>query len=536
MIWGVFDMSGFSWLQKIGLLFLVVTSVLATAGFVTFATYSNGGITFYQPSTPGQVYQQGQPLVLSVVTPLSDATLIVYVHNPQGKIVYQGTFTTNSTGGFTGTLFTFEYPQFIAGNYTILVIVESTSVVAQTYQGSIYVIFKPGVITLDVQVVSNTGVPLQGATVTITNVSSKQVVFTGVTNSSGMVTFATQWIPSVPNVLNISASLSGYETNYTVISASQPGTYFVKLVLTKIALQLEMYAVYASSVNVGYIEYSPVLFGTDTIQGSHMTVQVQVFYAGMPVSTATVAATFEFAGKTPTTITGVYTGSKGIYNITFIVPVVNTLYPIVGNLYITASYQGQSQTIQLGIVAYPNYTAEIVMLEQYIVTLNNLLKSLNSTVSSLETEVSALSTAVSSLQSELSTINATLTKVNSTVASLSTEVSTLSSQVSSLSTQVSSLSSNVSSLKSDITTINSEISTLNTEISNLGKYLAGNVSTINTAISGLNGSISTLKSEIANANSRISSLSTIVYGAIAVGIIGLILAVIALVMVMRRIR
>lgn len=513
--------------EKIGLLFLVVTSILVTAGIVSLAAYTSGGITFYQPSMPGQVYQQGQPLVLSVVTPLASATLVVNVYNPQGKLIYTNTFTTNSTGGFTGTLFTFTYPKFPAGQYTITVIVESTSQVSQTYTGSIYVVFKPGTVTFDITVKSNTGVPLSGATVTITNVTSHQVIATLSTNSSGMVTYTVTWIPG-ESVFNISASLSGYESNYTVINATEPGTYPVTLVLTKIALQVMMYAVYSSSVNTGFEEFSPTLFGASTVQGSSMTVQVQVLFATMPVSTATVLGTLQIAGTTQT-ITGTYTGANGIYNLTFTVPTVSAIYPVTGELAITASYSGQSETIYLYITAYPNYTAEIVQLSAEIQALNNLIKSLNSSLTQLSTEVTSLSSAVTTLQSELTTINSTLVKVNSTVATLSSEVSSLSSEVSSLTSEVNSLSSNVSTLRSDIATINSEISTLNSEVSTLSSELASNVSAINSKISGLNSTVATLKSDI-------SSLSTVVYGAIAVGIIGLVLAVVALVMVMRKIR
>jgi prefoldin subunit 5 len=170
------------------------------------------------------------------------------------------------------------------------------------------------------------------------------------------------------------------------------------------------------------------------------------------------------------------------YNISFL-PQVNSLYPAyTGVINITAVYNGLTKTIFVTVTAY--YPTPLA------------ISYLNGSILKLETEFNQLATEISSLETEVQSINSTLSSITSQINTLNNEIITLESKISTINGTISSLNSNITSLKDSISSLNSTVSSLSSEL---------------------------------------NSIKPLVYGGIIAGIIGLIVAIVAIVLVYRKI-
>jgi len=473
-----------------GIMLVLVAVSMAT---VFNASYTSNGITFYSPSTNGQVYHSGQTLYLnaSAGSQYANQPVTITITTPSGVNVDLPPAQTNAQGFVIETLGTFGQGQLSTpGTYTIAVSVEAPSPLG-TKTGVIQVVYVPAQATVTIEVLNGeTGVPLSGAMVYLYNITNgvHKLITEGTTGAAGTVTFSvisfnfTQTFQAV-------AVYSGFVNNSVAFSivGNQSVTEVIKLypaVLSIIPIAAMQNGTVVDAGNINAPLTSVVV-----TQGIPASIIAKVEFAGMPISNATVQASSAYPSLlkvlsvSPIT-SGPYAGD---YNITIEAMVVNTTSaPYEVTLSINASYMSLTQSVSVSVQAYYNLLAYlqhyIELIQTEINLLNTEIKTLNTSITSLTTSLSSLNQSLTTVTEEVNTLNKDLTTVNQTASGLS---------------------GTVNSLKTSIDTLGSDLSSLNTTVNQL--------------------------------KSQVNGILPLVYGGIIAGILGLIVAIIAIVLVYRKI-
>ncbi|BAB67303.1 carboxypeptidase-like regulatory domain-containing protein [Sulfurisphaera tokodaii] len=458
----------------------LVLSIIVLGFSVPLATASTSLVVI--SPTQGEVFHYGQPLVVTFKY-APGATVAIYVLTPSGANIPVTSGATNSSGYFSQEIWVWgsssENSQ--VGAYTIEIEVNGGQAAT-----SVTVYYKPYTATLNVLVENEQGIPIQGATVSVYNVTSglHELIATATTNPSGIATIQVLAFNFTEN-LEVVASMPGY------VNASQ--TVSVKGNQT-ISLTLKLYPAVVTVLAVAEMQNGKIIAPLNSIgytsltgtEGDEITVLLEVQFGGMMVTNATVTATVSTpSGVTTMTATPITSGPyAGYYNVTFMLPVLNTTYEALVTA--NATYSGITGTISVPIQVQVNYTSVI---STYVTQLTREIETVNQTVYTLMNEIKSL--------------NASISQLSTTLSSTTTEITTLENDIKTLESSLSSVNSTVSSLSSTVSSLSSEVSSLNTQVSNL--------------------------------NSKLNGITPLVYGGLIAGIIGLIVAIIAIVLVYRKI-
>ena len=453
------------------LITLIIGSLILAS--ILSAQVNVNGIVFYSP-VPNEVFHYGQPLVLNISTGIPNATVTVYVDYGTTQI-YFNNYQANAQGNLAVTLFTFGTGAASKpGTYTVLVDVNSG-----VKSAAVTVKYLPAIATIIVDVTNGeTGLPFAGVNVTLYNITSgvMQYIASQTTNVNGQVQFSVVSLSSTFNqTFKVVASYPGYVSASTQVSIVGNETKTVSLTLYPAVIAVKTTEVIQNGTAIDSpnpVGYSSVV----VVEGLPASMLVQVIFAGKPITNATLYVSTtspEFQNLQYSLIT---TGPfAGYYNISFL-PQVNSLYPAyTGVINITAVYNGLTKTVFVTVTA--NYPT------------SRVISYLNSSILELETEVNQLSTEIHNLETEVQSIN-------STFSSITSEINTLKNEINTINGQISSLNSNITSLRDSISSLNSTVSSLTSEL---------------------------------------NSIKPLVYGGIIAGIIGLIVAIVAIVLVYRKI-
>ena len=466
---------------------IILSIMVLSLGLGVIPTSAATTLQIISP-TSGQTFYYGQQLVV-VAKYVPNAVADIYLVHGTTSIP-EGTYTFNSSGYLTVDLGSFGSGNLVEpGAYTIDIDVSSPQFAA----AAVTVYYVPFVGTIIVHVQNEHHLPLSGATVYLYNTTAglHSLVTTSITNSSGVAVFHVtafnftqdfQVVASMTGYVNASATVSIYENQTTSVT------------LTLYPAVLDVYVVAATQNGMTVAPLNPSGYSSlVATEGDNVTVYIETVFAGMEVTNATVNVMVTTPTGTSTyTATPVTSGSyAGYYMVTFMLPASNVSYDALLN--ITATYSTLTTTIYVPVAAQVNYTA---LIDHYVTELNSEIEKLNSTVYALMAEISALNTSISTLKSEISTVTSEVSSLQSSVTSLQSSVSSLQSSISSLNSSVSSLSSKISSLNSSVSSLNSEVSSL---------------------------------------NSKLNSITPLVYGGLIAGIIGLIVAIVAIILVYRKI-
>jgi 5-hydroxyisourate hydrolase-like protein (transthyretin family) len=459
------------------LITLIIGSLILAS--ILSAQVNVSGIVFYSP-VPNEVFHYGQPLVLNISTGIPNATVTVYVDYGTTEI-YFNNYQANAQGNLAVTLFTFGTGAASKpGTYTVLVDVNSG-----VKSAAVTVKYLPYIATIIVDVTNGeTGLPFAGVNVTLYNITrGVQYIASNTTNVNGQVQFSVVSFNSTASqTFKVVASYPGYVSASTQVSIKGNETETVSLTLYPAVLTIVPYEVNQNGTAIDSpnpVGYSSVV----VVEGLPASMLVQVMFAGKPITNATLYVSTtspEFQNLHYSLIT---TGPfANYYNISFL-PQVNSLYPAyTGVINITAVYSGLTKTVFVTVTAY--YPTPLA------------ISSLNGSILELETEVNQLSTEIHNLETEVQSINSTLSSITSQINTLNNEITTLKSEISTSSGQIGSLNSNITSLKDSISSLNSTVNSLSSEL---------------------------------------NSIKPLVYGGIIAGIIGLIVAIVAIVLVYRKI-
>ena len=457
---------------------LILSIMVVTLGLSAIAATS--GLQVISPQN-GQTFYYGQQVVV-VAKYQPNATYSISIINPVGTYIpiTAGAFGPN--GYINVTLGKFGvYPFNLPGEYKI-------QIEANGGQASaiVTIYYKPFVATIIAEVQNEQHLPLSGAMVYLYNITAgvHELVATEITNATGIAVFHVIAF-NFTQQFQVVASMAGYVNASATVSVYENQTKTVMLTLYPAVLNVYVVAATQDGATIAPLNPSGYTSLVAT-EGENVTVYIETLFAGMKVTNATVTVMVTTpTGTTMYTATPVTSGQyMGYYMVTFMLPAMNVSYDALMN--ITATYSSLTATIYVPIAAQVNYTT---LITQYVNKLHNAIEKLNSTVYTLMNEIKSLNSSISSLETELS--------------SISSEASSLESIVKSLQSSISSLNSTVSSLHNEISSLNSQVSSLNSTVSSL--------------------------------NSKLSSITPLVYAGLAAGIIGLIIAIVAIVLVYRKI-
>jgi hypothetical protein len=208
---------------------------------------------------------------------------------------------------------TLKLPQFYKAEITITSPTGSVQVTVPTTS------IKPPIpiVTLNVKVLSTTGLPIQGATVTVYNVSNSQMINTLTTNSNGLTSIT---LPQGAEV-RLVVSANGYFTNSTEITLTSNTTVTIYLEPITVSVQLVQMAVNGSAVSPTQV--STNVYKYSTVSGSTVNLGFKVTVGGMVFNNVTVYALINGVKVSVSGSNGVYELSRvytsiGVYNVTFV--------------------------------------------------------------------------------------------------------------------------------------------------------------------------------------------------------------------------
>ncbi|BBG24101.1 carboxypeptidase-like regulatory domain-containing protein [Sulfuracidifex tepidarius] len=477
-------------MNKIGLIMAIVAISFVFSSFTAMSMITGDGYTIYSPAQNNQIYQYGQSVVLSFTSPYKSSQFTVTIDR---FIEVNGTLVaklynsipefTNSTGGFTGSIMTGDNPP---GKYLIILndptygdasVEFNITIVPPHYQQA----------TISVTVENESNLPISGASVVVLNSTNDQQVNSGITSSTGTVDLTVPYF-GTPVTYIVKASATGYVTQNTTVTVNSNTTFPVTLVLPNVGFSFTVQGIFQNGQSVAPANDRII----NVYQGVPLTIEYNAIDDGVPASGAKITEMVTYPNGSIEQYTATV-GSNGLVNITFTPPLSTSQTTLNMEISASASYSGMSASLPYVIYASAiyNYNATITQLQKEVNSLENTtsylekeMSSLNATVQGLESKIDQLSTEISSLNSTLISLNKTVTNINST-------------SIPQLEKEISSLNSNISSLKSELSSVNSSVTSL---------------------------------------KSTVSSASTLVYVALAAGIIGLIVAIIAVVLVLRKIR
>ncbi|BDC19522.1 carboxypeptidase regulatory-like domain-containing protein [Acidianus sp. HS-5] len=487
--------------------------------------------------TTAPIYHPGQTVVVEGTAP-PNVEVGISVYNPNGVDVYSTIVNSTSSGEYSAVLFTFPSAansQYPYGTYAIKVGTNTGFTNETTFE------FEPQLATVVVQVFNSQNIPIQGA-----KVSAVGTPYFAITNSTGE---AVLMLPSGTYTIQV-VPPSPYVTTQKTITVVAPKSYTLKFTVEvqEVAVDITKVLGYNSTHATIVDILSPAQnINIDTLGNSILIICAIVTYAGIPVSNATVTATFDGASYP-----GKYNATVGAYEIMITIP--NMQFE--GNLIINATYTNPSGTFtateeEFLTVQY-NQEQEILNLTKEVnslkVELSTLEMYLSGNISYFKGQISTLemylSGNVTKLDGELSTLEMYL---SGNVSYLNGKISNLemylSGNISYFKTELSTLemylSGNISYFNSKISTLEGNLSADSTKISNLEAYLSGNVTKLDGELSTLetylSNNITYFKGQISDLNSKVSSMTTIEYGSLVLAIIGLIIAIVALVLVFRKV-
>lgn len=310
----------------------------------TPSLFSENGVTFEVQNVSGYTY-------LQINYPFSEENMYtITVYTTSGTQTYT---ITNTSGGsyslpgapfgsynaevygvsvpwaFSNGSITLKLPQFYKA---IIQIKSSLGTVTLTYPST-----PISVVTVNLEVLSTSGVPIPGAKVTLYNISNKQPISTYTTSPQGLVSI------TFPQGTKINATVSapGYISNSTVIAFSQNET--VKIYLTPIYLIFNI------------TQLSEKLNNGTTIPITHSS--ILSIYEG-----ATLDLSFKIMTNSPYNVSVNVT----LNNVEIPVIMKNGLYTITYNftnantytLKLEASSNGASNTTEIEIKVIPITTSE----------------------------------------------------------------------------------------------------------------------------------------------------------------------------------
>ncbi|MFP3202423.1 MAG: carboxypeptidase-like regulatory domain-containing protein [Sulfolobus sp.] len=232
-------------------------------------------------------------------------TILGQTYSPQ-------VYGTNVEWAYTNTSVTLKLPQFYKAEITIT-----------SPTGSVQVTVPPTtpppipIVKLNVKVLSTTGLPIQGATVTVYNVSNSQMINTLTTNSNGLTSIT---LPQGAEV-RLVVSANGYFTNSTEITLTSNATVTIYLEPITISVQLVQMTVNGSTVSPTQV--STNVYKYSTVSGSTVNLGFKVTVSGMVFNNVTVYALINGVRVSVSGSNGVYELSRvytsiGVYNVTFV--------------------------------------------------------------------------------------------------------------------------------------------------------------------------------------------------------------------------
>jgi len=290
-------------------------------------SYTENGVTVNLENISGFTYLQIQypfsfenSYTITVYTPTGTQqftltntsggtyTILGQTYSPQ-------VYGTNVEWAYTNTSVTLKLPQFYKAEITIT-----------SPTGSIQIIIPPinrtpssiPIVTLNVKVLSTTGLPIQGATVTVYNVSNSQMINTPLTtNSSGLTSIT---LPQGAEV-RLVVSANGYFTNSTEITLTSNTTVTIYLEPITVSVQLVQMTVNGSPVSPTQV--STNVYKYSTVSGSTVNLGFKVTVSGMVFNNVTVYALINGVRVSVSGSNGVYELSRvytsiGVYNVTFV--------------------------------------------------------------------------------------------------------------------------------------------------------------------------------------------------------------------------
>ncbi|PVU75176.1 hypothetical protein DDW13_05365 [Acidianus hospitalis] len=493
--------------------------------FVTLSLGSSTALTVYSPF-PGEhvalICPKELILNISVYDPVApvNSTVAVTISGPYdikmtsagvpiGQLNASHMFTVKDYD-FPVTLFEANGTQisaFIPGQYNVTISVAGCSETIPVY------VISPNEIEFLVYVYSN-GLPLSDVTVSIYNVTNGELLLTNTTNSQGLAELTVPYVYTMTNEYNITAVKPGYQLVYDVVTVPADHITPVTVKLTTKPITFVLTPVYFQDMGVIEPAEPAQLPGTpepvyvaSAYMGTTFSIIINATESGMPVQGATISASYMINGKQMSS-TATYIGN-GQYNLSIILP--NSTVPYDLELVVTGSYQTNTYTFVTLLYVQPNVFGEI---------------------QHLQSEVNNLETEVTTLESEIQSLNETIMQQSSEIASLKMY---LEGNVSYFNMQISNLESEIKYLNSTLMTLSSELTTVNSTLSNEVHSLSTQVSTLSIELNNLNKTVNNLNTNINNDNSKIGSLTTLVYGGMILGVIALIIAIVAIVLVFRKV-
>ncbi len=479
-------------LYKLVLAVSLVLYALSLASVSNLATASTN-VMIYSPVQDEHIPLINTKLLVFNVSiyapqyPGYPVSLYIYGHNgiKMNAPIGIGDIGSNGELNYTAMLSSSNFEQngqplaqFVPGPYTVVI------TISDVYEANITIYLTPAnTTTLAVEAISQ-GMPLPGATI---EVYSTTGVFLNksVTGANGIALVEVPYNYTTGSTYKVVLVKAGYEENSTTVTVPPNffGEYMVKIYTQPVVL--EATPVYFEDMGIRENVTAPIngVYAAGAYENSTFTIVVNVTMMGMPVSGATVTATYNGM-----TVTGVYIGN-GLYNVSLMVPVLTDNVPYVLDVNVTATYQGSAAGFSVEVVATPNLYQEIAALQKE--------------VSNLESEVSMLSQELSG----------NVTYLKGQIATLENNITTISNELATLKNELNSLNSTVGSLSSTVTSLKSEVSSLQTQLSSL------------------NSTVSSLQSEVNSLN----GIKTLVYAGLALAVIGLIIAIVAIVLVMRKV-
>jgi len=289
-------------------------------------SYTENGVTVNLENISGFTYLQIQypfsfenEYTITVYTPTGTQqftltntsggtyTILGQTYSPQ-------VYGTNVEWAYTNTSVTLKLPQFYKAEITITSPTGSVQVTVPTTS-----IPPPPIpiATLNVKVLSTTGLPIQGATVTVYNVSNSQMINTLTTNSNGLTSIT---LPQGAEV-RLVVSANGYFTNSTEITLTSNTTVTIYLEPITVSVQLVQMAVNGSTVSPTQV--STNVYKYSTVSGSTVNLGFKVTVSGMVFNNVTVYALINGVRVSVSGSNGVYELSRvytsiGVYNVTFV--------------------------------------------------------------------------------------------------------------------------------------------------------------------------------------------------------------------------
>ncbi|AWR96701.1 hypothetical protein DFR86_03435 [Acidianus sulfidivorans JP7] len=417
---------------------------------------------------------------------------------------------------------------FIPGEYNFTIEAGSNFETISVYFTS------PNEVEMIVSVYAN-GQPLSGATVDVYNETTDTFLVSNTTASNGEATLIVPYVYTMTNTYNVTATKPGYKEVYTTVTVPPDQISAVHVTLNTVPIQFVLTPYFYEDEGIqepvqpqqinGELVYPAAGF-----EGTAFSIIINATESGVAVKGATIVGMYTYDGKSITE-TATYIGS-GMYNLTIMLPNATDEIPYVLQVQVTGTYESNTYTFVALISAEANYVA---LIEQLNSTISLLKSELASNITALNAKIASLNATISLLKSELASnvtaLENEIASLNATINSLSTKLSSLNATVVSLESELSSLNATVSSLSSEVTTLKSELSTVNATVSSL----SSEVTTLKSEVSSLSSELSSANSSISSLNSKVNSMSTLEYAALGIAIVGLIVAIIAIVLVFRKV-